>query len=60
VKGYDEANHNPEVVVNGISGKGIVRIKAEAGSTVSLSADGTSDPDGDKLSYEWWYYREPS
>jgi hypothetical protein len=38
----------------------VVRIKSEIGSTVSLSAAGSSDPDGNDLSYEWWYYREPS
>jgi len=26
---------------------------------ISLNAEGTSDPDGDRLSYKWWYYREP-
>jgi hypothetical protein len=60
VKSYEEANHNPRAVVNGISGKGILRIQAEPGSTVKLSAAGSSDPDGDSLSYEWWYYKEPS
>jgi hypothetical protein len=29
-------------------------------STVKLSVAGSSDPDGDKLSYSWWQYREPS
>ena len=60
VKPFDEANHNPTVVVNGLAGKEIVRIEAEAGSTVALSAAETSDPDDDDLSYEWWYYAEPS
>ncbi len=60
VKSYDEANHNPKVVVNGVPGKGIVRIQAAGGSTVSLNAAGSSDPDGDSLSYKWWYYKEPS
>jgi len=60
VKGFDEANHNPIAVVNGVPGKGVVRIQADAGSLVSLNAEGTSDPDGDRLSYKWWHYREPS
>jgi hypothetical protein len=25
---------------------------------VKLSARGTSDPDGDHLTYRWWYYKE--
>jgi Cellulose-binding protein Sde0182, C-terminal domain len=34
-------------------------LKVRPGATVPLSARGTSDPDGDKLEYRWWQYREP-
>jgi len=34
-------------------------LKSKPGQTVKLSAKG-KDPDGDKLSYMWWQYREPS
>ena len=60
VKSFGEANHNPNVVVNGIPGKDIVRIEAKPGVNVNLSAAGSSDPDGDRLSFRWWYYKEPS
>jgi len=60
VKSFAETNHNPRVVVNGVAGKSIARIQAIPGSTVKLSAAGSSDPDGDSLSYKWWYYKEPS
>ena len=33
-------------------------LKAKPGQTVKLSAKG-KDPDGDKLYYKWWQYREP-
>lgn len=33
-------------------------IKAKPGSKVSLSAAGTSDPDGDSLTFNWWQYAE--
>ena len=32
---------------------------AATGDTIMLSAAGTSDPDGDSLSYSWFYYPEP-
>ncbi len=60
VKPPEQANHNPKAVVGGVAGKSILRIQARPGSTVELSAAGTSDPDGDGLSYRWSYYRQPS
>jgi len=54
VKPYSEANHAP--VVN----LAVPRdIEAVPGATVKLSVAGSSDPDGDKLDYSWWQYREP-
>jgi hypothetical protein len=35
VRDYDEANHNPRVVVNGRPGKDIVRIEAKPGAPIS-------------------------
>jgi hypothetical protein len=34
------------------------RLAARPGQRVDLSAEGSSDPDGDALSYEWFYYDE--
>ncbi len=34
-------------------------LTARPGERVNLSADGSSDPDGDALSYQWFYYGEP-
>jgi hypothetical protein len=53
-----DANHNPEVVVNGQKGKHILRIAAAAGQTVALSAAGSIDPDGHRLAFRWFVYRE--
>ena len=53
VKSYEEANHPPVVTLDHASD-----LKAKAGETVNLSAKGT-DPDGDKLTYKWWQYKEP-
>ena len=33
-------------------------LTAKRGDVVTLSAEGTTDPDGDALSYEWFYYGE--
>jgi hypothetical protein len=54
VKSYREANHAP--IVNLAVPKDI---EAAPSSNVKLSVAGSSDPDGDKLSYSWWHYREP-
>lgn len=53
VKSYAEANHPPVVkLANALD------LKVRPGEKVSLSAKGTTDPDGNKLSYLWWEYQE--
>ncbi|SMF38531.1 Protein of unknown function [Alteromonadaceae bacterium Bs31] len=52
-KPYDEANHQPVVKL-----AHALNFKAKPGATVALSAEGTSDPDGDTLAYAWWQYEE--
>ncbi|TWT97630.1 hypothetical protein Pla108_17820 [Botrimarina colliarenosi] len=52
-KSYDEANHPPVARLAHAD-----RIAAKQGDTITLSAVGTSDPDGDDLAYEWFYYGE--
>jgi hypothetical protein len=53
VKSYDEANHQP--VVNLAHAQDL---KIRPGDTVALSAQGTTDPDGDELTYRWWQYKQ--
>jgi len=53
-----EANHHPIGVVNGSKGKSVVSITAESGQTITLSAKGSSDPDGDKMTLRWFQYLE--
>lgn len=50
VKSYDEANHAPVVCVTGEQER-----PAAPGKTLSLDARRSSDPDGDALSFRWWY-----
>ncbi len=52
-KTYSEANHPPVVKLAHAA-----ELSARQGDLIQLSAAGTSDPDGDELSYEWFYYGE--
>ena len=58
VKDPKEANHNPEVVVNGTPGKRPVLVTATAGTPFTIDAAGTQDPDGHRLAYRWFFYSE--
>lgn len=53
IKPYNEANHPPVPKLGHAA-----RLTAKRGERVNLSAEGTSDPDGDAVSYEWFYYNE--
>ncbi len=53
IKPYDQANHPPDVKLAHSD-----KLVARPAGVVSLSAEGTTDPDGDTLSYEWFYYGE--
>jgi hypothetical protein len=58
VRPVKEANHPPVAGFDSdVTGKAIHR-NAKPGDRVKLSAAGSSDPDGDTLSYHWWVYRE--
>ena len=58
IKDFAHANHNPELVVNGQPGTGVIELTAEAKQTVTLDATGSKDPDGQALHYKWWVYEE--
>jgi hypothetical protein len=58
IKDVKDANHNPEVTVNGQSGKAPIVVRAKAGVPLTLDATGTSDPDGNALSFHWFFYAE--
>lgn len=53
VKAYKDANHPPVPKLAHAA-----RLTAKPGQRVELSAEGTTDPDGDAVSYEWFYYNE--
>ena len=49
-----KGNRNPVVIVNGSDGLDVIRYKAKAGSSITLSAEQTFDIDGDELYFRWW------
>lgn len=53
IKPYKEANHPPVPQLNHAA-----KLTAKVGDRIDLSAIGSTDPDGDKLSYHWFYYPE--
>ncbi len=53
VNSYDEANHPPIVRLAHAND-----LQAKPGDLVNLNAKGTTDPDGDDLTYQWWQYKE--
>lgn len=55
---YTNANHNPIAVLNGDHTKNVITLSARPGTTVALTAAGTSDPDGDGVKPTWWIYPE--
>ncbi len=55
---YEDANHNPKAVLNGSTGKEVVNLTAHAGESVSLSASGSNDPDGNSIECSWFQYAE--
>ncbi len=54
VKPYREANHAPIVSLQGPPD-----VTAAPGAIVPLDISGAADPDGDRLYYSWWQYRDP-
>ncbi len=53
VKDFKEANHPPVVKLAHARD-----LKVRPGESVSLSAKGTTDPDGDEVVFHWWQYCE--
>jgi hypothetical protein len=57
---YKQTNHAPQPMLNGIDGIMPLHINGCPGQPITLSARGSSDPDGDQLTFQWSWYREAS
>jgi hypothetical protein len=57
IKDVRDANHNPDVVVNGVRGKAPLMVNATVGVPLTLDAS-ANDRDGNALQYRWFFYSE--
>lgn len=55
---FEKANHAPLAVLNNDETKDILHIATKSGETVRLSAAGSSDPDADLITPQWFIYHE--
>jgi hypothetical protein len=55
---FSSVNHAPIAAFNRNKSSKFTYISAKPGEIVKLNAKGSSDPDGNKLSYQWWHYNE--
>ena len=55
---YSKANHPPTAIINDFAGREFIYLTVGPGQKVELTARGSSDPDSDKLSFQWWRYAE--
>jgi hypothetical protein len=54
IKPYAQANHPPVPKLGHAA-----ELTARPGERVDLSAEGSTDPDANRLAYHWFYYAEP-
>lgn len=58
VRPRDAANHPPHAVLNGDATRNVLHRTARPGEAIALSAAGSTDPDGQPLTFTWRPYPE--
>lgn len=58
IKPFAQTNHNPQLVVNGQDGTAPLTLEAEVGQPLTLDASASRDPDGNRLTFDWFHYAE--
>ena len=56
VNNFQNCNHVPRINVNGSMGTRILKIETKAGKQISLDASQSTDPDGQPISFDWFFY----
>lgn len=60
VQPFANTNHNPEVIVNGVSGNAPIIIRAGKKETILIEASESFDIDKNSLSFDWFFYHDCS
>jgi hypothetical protein len=58
VRPPDQANHSPNIILNGNSERNPLLVDCSPKDSLICDTRGTTDPDDDHLAYHWWVYRE--
>jgi len=58
VKPPTDANHPPALRVLGNASRDVIEFTGSPGGDIPLDTTGSSDPDGHRLTYRWYVYRE--